>query len=172
MWYGVPVDRPRTAVLLARDTKGSAALMEQAIERIRAFSYRHGGNGEVLATAVWKAYAERSLSVGCWALVNEDTGAVEGHLLADVRTWDHATVIWILQLEVDDHRPLSSEERSTCLSQLDGWTARYNQAAKAQGLQEAAEYLMSTPRDVAAWARQFGFEDFRAIKRRKLPTRG
>jgi hypothetical protein len=160
----------RQYVCLTRETKGSAALVEEATARIRAFSHRFGSKApDTLVNGVWKLYAERSPALGLWVLLDPGNGAVIGHLLLDARTWDGATVGWVSQVELDG-TPLTRAERDHGIGEIEAWAERWNRAAEAQGRPDAKieEFWMSTPRNAEVWARAFGFHVQRALCSRRI----
>lgn len=156
----------REIVAIHRDAKGTAAYLEPAVERIEAFSRWAGGDPIPLGNQVWKAFAERSPSLGLWVVVED--GRLIGHLLADIRTWDGRYVGWVLQLQLDGgHDAITAAEVASTLAAMDTWISTWN--AQARGA-EVREILFVTPHETEAWAKKFGFFKKRDLRSRPVPA--
>ena len=146
-----------------RDSKGSSRLLEPLLDRIRAMSHRFEGDAEALVTEIWKGFAEKSAMLGLWAALDGDQ--LIGHMLAFLKTWDGQWVAWVTQVECD--RPTAKEFRESALAALEDWVEQFNFSFQNQGVR-IDTILMSTPRDTEAWFRNFGFEEYRQIRRRRI----
>ena len=125
----------REVVLLHRDTKGSAAWMEAAVERVATFCRWAGGDVGAIVSAVWRLYAERSPALGFWVMLETPVPSITapvqwpapeativGHLLCDIRQWDGHMVGWVTQLKMDvGHEALSDLEIAACIRAMDDW---------------------------------------------------
>mgnify|MGYP001565594167 CR=1 FL=1 len=147
-------------VRVRREDKGSARLVECAVERIRAFvaHFGEGGDGETLATTVWTHYATASPSMNLMVGVeSEAPDRVVAHGLAFVQLWNGEPVAWCLQIESD--RPMDRASRVAFHVGLDEWVRDYNATAPVK----IGRAMLSTPHNEAVYVRWTGWRRYRTL---------
>jgi len=155
----------RELLRLERDTKGSALHLEAALERVRQFSHLANGKPDALAATVWKLYAANDKGLGLWVVLED--GQIVGHMLVLLRTWDDEWVGWVTHLDIDPPHQLGRAWIDQGLEALDQWAREVNVVGEAAGV-KVTRCMMSTYRDTDAWARAFGFRDFRSLRVREV----
>jgi hypothetical protein len=150
-------------VQLHRDLKGSSRWLEPALERVRAMAARWGTDADDLVNATWMMFAQKSKALGLWVGVRDCE--LIGHVLADIRMWDGKPVVWVSQLETDV--VVTRTYRDYVLKTIDEWALEAAAVLKVT----VTEHVMSTPRMVDGWARLSGYEPYRVLHKRRIPTR-
>src|SRR5215831_10800332 len=159
----------REVLRLSREIKGSSLHLEAAIERIEAFSHLMGARGaQQLGQQVWTLFAAGSPDLGLWVVL--DDGHLVGHLLVLLTIWDQEPVGWVTQAQLDDGLSLG-EWAPRFLAEMELWAARTNAHYAKQGI-KMRTLMMTSFRRSQAWARRFGFQEFRMIYHRPLMIGG
>lgn len=153
-------------VRVHRDAKGSLIHLEPALERVWKMSHRFGGAPDVLVNDIWDRLAKKAPTLGFW--VGLQDGALVGHLLAFVQTYDNRWVTWVTQTETD--KPMTRAVHDQVMHTLEEFTHEFNFSFKGQGI-VVEDIMMTTPHMSDAWARFAGFEPHRMLLRRPLHTK-